>query len=136
MAVASIRPVRHQLFLPPDLSERLEALARAPGVSKSQILAAAVGAWLDRRGADELEARFARRLDRLSAQLGRIERDGQIGIESLALFVRYMLAAIAPLPESDAAARLIARDRYAAFVARVGRQMASGTRSFASEDAP
>jgi hypothetical protein len=118
--------VRHQLFLPKELSERLEALARGPGASKSRILAEAVTAWLNRKGADEMELRFARRLDRLSNQLARIERDGHVQLESLALFVRYMLSVNAPLPENDEAARAIGRDRFAAFVARVGQQLASG----------
>ena len=126
--------VRHQLFLPREVSERLEALARAPGASKSRLLAAAVTAWLDRRGSDELEQRFALRLDRLSNQLARIERDGQVGIESLALFIRYMLTVNAPLPEEDEAARAIGRDRFVAFVRRVARQLASGRRSFDEEE--
>ena len=126
--------VRHQLFLSRAISERLEELARAPGVSKSSLLAAAVTAWLDRRGTDELELRFARRLDRLSAQLERIERDGHVQIESLALFVRYMLTVNAPLAEEDEMARAIGRDRFAAFVGRVGQQLASGRRSFEPED--
>ena len=46
--------VRHQLFLSRALSERLEALARGPGASKSRILAEAVGAFLDRKGDDAL----------------------------------------------------------------------------------
>jgi hypothetical protein len=118
------------------LSDRLEALARAPGASKSALLAAAVGAWLDRRGTDELEQRFARRLDRLSDQLARIERDGQVQVESLALFIRYMLAVNAPLAEEDEAGRTIARERFAAFVERVARQLASGRRSFGSGERP
>jgi len=122
--------VRHQLFVPAELSERLEALARAPGASKSKLLAAALAAWLDRRGTDELEQRFARRLDRISGQLERIERDGQVGLESLALFVRYMLTVNAPLPEGDDVARAIGRDRFAAFVTRVAQQLASGRRAF------
>jgi len=126
--------VRHQLFLPRDVSERLEALARAPGASKSRLLATAVSAWLDRRGTDELEQRFAKRLDRLSNQLARIERDGQVGLESLALFIRYMLTINAPLAEEDEAARAIGRDRFAAFVARVGQQLANGRRTFGSKD--
>ena len=126
--------VRHQLFLPREVSERLEALARAPGASKSRLLAAAVTAWLDRRGTDELEQRFALRLDRLSNQLARIERDGHVGIESLALFIRYMLTVNAPLPEEDEAARAIGRDRFVAFVRRVARQLASGRRSFDEEE--
>jgi hypothetical protein len=121
--------VRHQLFLPKDLSERLEALARAPGASRSSILAAAVAAWLDRRGTDELELRFARRLDRLSSQLARIERDGHVQVESLGLFIRYMLSVNAPLADDDEAGRAIGRDRFAAFVNRVGQQVAGGGRS-------
>jgi predicted DNA-binding protein len=126
--------VRHQLFLPPALSDRLEALARAPGASKSRILAEALTAWLNRKGADEMELRFAQRLDRVSNQLSRIERDGHVQLESLALFVRYMLAVNAPLPEGDEAARAIGRDRFAAFVARVGQQLATGRVTFLPEE--
>ena len=126
--------VRYQLFLPKAVAERFERLAEAPGASKSKLLAAAVDAWLNRRGADELEQRFAMRLDRLSNQLARIERDGHVTIESLALFIRYMLTVNAPLPEGDEAARAIGRDRFAAFVQRVGQQLAGGRRSFAPEE--
>jgi predicted transcriptional regulator len=126
--------VRHQLFLPRELSERLEALARGPGASKSRILAAAVVAFLDRKGADALEHRFMARLDRLSNQLARIERNGQIELESLALFVRYMLTVNAPLPEGDKAAQAIGRDRFQAFVERVGQQLASGRLTLVPED--
>ena len=126
--------VRHQLFLPKDVSERLEALARAPGASKSRILAEAVTAWLNRKGADEMELRFAHRLDRLSNQLARIERDGHVQIESLALFIRYMLTVNAPLPEEDEVSRAIGRDRFAAFVRRVGQQLAGGRLTFLPEE--
>ena len=67
--------VRHQLFLPQPLSDRLEALASKPGASKSAILVDAVTAWLNRRGASELEDRFAIRLDRLTQAIGRVDRD-------------------------------------------------------------
>lgn len=126
MAARSSSPVRYQLFLPRPLAERFERLAAAPGASKSRLLAAAVEAWLGRRGADELEQRFALRLDRLSGQLERIERDGHVQLESLALFVRYMLTVNPPVAENDEAARALGRDRFAAFVERVGRQLASG----------
>lgn len=121
--------IRHQLFLDADLSEKLEALAAKPGASKSAILADAVAAWLNRRGAQELDDRFGLRLNRISAQLNRIERDGQVLLESLALFVRYQLTVTAPLPEPDPAARAIGRDRFQAFVDQVGRQIADGGRT-------
>lgn len=122
--------VRYQLFLPEDLSQRLEALAAKPGASKSGILTDALTAWLTRQAASELENRFGQRLDRMSMALGRIERDGHILLESLALFIRYELMVQAPLADADEAARAIGRDRFNAFVARVGEAMASGHRTF------
>lgn len=123
--------VRYQLFLPEELSVRLETLASKPGASKSGILTDALTAWLNRQAASELENRFGHRLDRMSMALGRIERDGHILLESLALFIRYELMVQAPLPESDDAARAVGRDRFNAFVARIGEALASGQRTFA-----
>lgn len=122
--------VRYQLFLPQDLSDRFEALASRPGASKSGILTDALGAWLNRQAASDLEHRFAQRLDRMSLALGRLERDGHILLESLALFIRYQLMVQAPLAEADDVARAVGRDRFNAFVSRVGEAMASGKRSF------
>jgi hypothetical protein len=126
--------VRHQLFLPRDVSDRLEELAARPGATKSSILAAALGAFLNRRGASEIEEKFAMRLNRISDQLARIERNGHIELESLALFIRYMLTVNAPLAEDDEAARAIGRDRFQAFVRRVGQQLATGRSTFVAED--
>ena len=53
--------VRHQLFLPRALSERLGALAAEPGVTKSAILADALRDALDRKGVSELQERFGAR---------------------------------------------------------------------------
>jgi len=124
-----VEKVRHQLFLSRPLSDRLEELARRPGASKSAILADAVEAWLNRRGTSELDQRFGTRLDRISMALGRIERDGNILLETLALFVRYELAIQPPLAENDAAGRALAAKRFEAFVAQVGRQLSAGRRT-------
>lgn len=124
-----VERVRHQLFLPKATSDRLEALAAAPGATKSAILADAVTAWLNRRGASELEDRFALRLDRMSNALGRIERDGHVVLETLALFIRFELAIQAPLAENDAAGRALGRERFEAFVTQVGRAVATGRRT-------
>lgn len=126
--------VRYQLFLSQELSARLEALAARPGATKSAILADALTAWLDRQAASELENRFARRLDHMSLALGRIERDGHVLLESLALFVRYELMVQAPLADGDDAARAVGRDRFNAFVARVGEAMASGRHTLGVRD--
>ena len=126
-------PVRYQLFLPKDVAERFEELAAKPGATKSSILAAALTTFLNRRGASEAEERFAIRLDRISNQLARIERDGNVSLESLGLFIRYMLTVNAPLAEEDEVARAIGRDRFAAFVVRVGQTLASGRRTLEPE---
>ena len=131
MAASKPKRVRYQLFLPEELSHRLEALAAKPGASKSGILTDALTAWLNRQAASDLENRFAQRLDRMSLTLGRIERDGHVCLESLALFIRYELMVQAPLAESDDVARAVGRDRFNAFVVRVGEAMATGTRTFA-----
>lgn len=130
---AAERKVSYRLSLPQELSSRFEALASKPGATKSAILAEALRALLDHRGASEAERLFSMRLDRISAQLARIERNTHVELESLALFVRYMLTVNAPLAEEDEVARAIGRDRFAAFVARVGQQLASGRTTFEPE---
>ena len=129
-----IAKVRHQLFLPKPLSDRLEALAAKPGASKSAILTDAVSAWLDRRGGSELDDRFGLRLDRLSAALARLERDSHVTLETLALFIRYELTIHLPLAENDQAGRALGRERFEAFVAQVGRHVASGRRTLVATE--
>ena len=57
---------------------------------------------------------------------------GVLLLESLALFIRYELMVQAPLAEADEAARAIGRDRFEAFIARVGEALASGQRTLAA----
>lgn len=120
---------RHHLYLDDTLTERLEELAAKPGASKSGIVAAALKSFLDRRAETELDHQFRIRLDRISRQLDRIERDGHVLLESLALYVRFQLTVTAPLPEGDRAAQAIGRDRFQNFVDQVARQLVSGKRS-------
>lgn len=125
---------RHHLYFDEALTQQLEALAAKPGSSKSAIVSDALRAYIARRGARELDDMLKVRLDRLSNQLSRIERDGHVMLESLALFVRYQLTVSAPLPEADQAGRAVGRDRFEAFLAQVGRQMAGGKRTLGKLD--
>ena len=127
--------IRHQLFLTKELSERLEALASKPGATKSAILVDALTAWLNRRAASELEDKFGARLDRMTSAIGRIERDGHVLLETLALFVLIELTVNAPLPKGDEAARAVGRARFEEFVVRVGERLASGRRTLAPDTA-
>jgi hypothetical protein len=127
--------VRHQLFIPRDLSERLTALAAKPGVTRSSILADALEAWLLRKAASELQHMFGTRLDVMTRALARIERNNQIEIEILALLVRYLLASIPPLAEGDDAARAQGRERFEWFTMKVAEAFRTGRGSFGSGSA-
>lgn len=119
---------------PKHLHDRLDEFTRQPGVSRAAIVCEALAEWFDRKGDDSVELRFGRRFDRISVQLNRIERNSHILIESLGLFIRYMLTVNPPVPEGDPAARALGRDRFAAFVERVGQQLADGRFSLVPDE--
>lgn len=131
--MSDVEIVRQSFGLPRLLSERLDAAAKG-GPSKMAIVTEALTAWFERSGDDELELRFARRLDRLSSQHARTERNSKIHLESFAIFVEYMLTINAPIADDDEAARALGRDRFRAFIERVARQLASGRQTFGDED--
>ena len=76
---------------------------------------------------DQREAAIAKRLDRLSRQAERLERDQNIQIETLALFVRYYLTVSTPVPEAHQdAARAQGKARFEQFVEQLGRHLLRG----------
>ncbi|MER9311110.1 CopG family transcriptional regulator [Mesorhizobium australicum] len=121
--------IRHQFLLEPELSEKLETLSRNPSTTKSAIVARAVEAFIERRGENELDQRYGKRLDRLSRDLGHVRRDVEMLLESLALFIRFSITLHSHTPVPDRATQAIAQERFDKFVEQVGRQIASGKRS-------
>ena len=120
-------------YLDPKLVEALETYAARRKVSKSVVAEAAIASFLSPDSAERDEAVLARRFDRLSRQVERLERDSTISIEMLALFVRAWLAATPALPEPEPnAAESKARERFERFVRALGQRLASG-RSLARE---
>ncbi|MER8727623.1 CopG family transcriptional regulator [Mesorhizobium sp. M1027] len=126
--------IRHQFLLGPELSEKLENLSRNPSTTKSAIVAHAVEAFIERRGENELDHRYGKRLDRLSRDLGHVRRDVEMILESLALFIRFSVTLHAHTPVPDRATQAIAQERFDKFVEQVGRQIASGKRSLGTDD--
>jgi len=115
------------VYLEDDLHAVLSEFAARRGKSLSLIAAAAIASYLSPDAAERQEAVLARRLDRLSRQLERIERDLGLDTEMLALFVRQWLVTMPSVPEAaQAAARAKGADRYASFVEALGRRMAAG----------
>lgn len=118
---------RHHLYLDEALSEELGRLARKPGSSKSGIIADALRAYLTRGAGKEADAALKARLDRFTRTVARVERNQEVLLETLALYVRWQLTVTAPLPESEqAAARAAGEARFQSFIEQLCRRLAAG----------
>ena len=118
---------RMNVYFPPELLRQLIDLADRKRLSRSSIVEAAVTSFLSPDGADRTEAAFTRRLDRLSRQIQRLERDLSIATETLALFIRFWLTVTPQLPaDAQAAAQVKGRERFEGFVEALGRRLAQG----------
>jgi len=118
---------RLNIFVEPDHAKRLDRVAAHKGVSKSAVIAAALASFLSPDGGDQREAAIAKRLDRLSRQFDRLERDQNVLIETTALYLRYYLTVSLPVPEGQQeAARAQGRARYAQFIEQLARHIQRG----------
>ena len=124
---------KHTFRLPSDLAVQLADYAQRKRVPQALVVETALASLLSPDGADRLEAALARRLDRMSRQIERLERHVTISNEALALFVRFWLTSTPPLPDAaQPAAQIKGRERYEGFVEALGRRMARG-RTLADE---
>ena len=83
--------------------------------------------FLSPDAAERQEATLARRLDRITRQIERLERDVGISAETVALFIRFWLIATPSLPEqAQPAARAKGQERYENFLQALGRRLAKG----------
>jgi hypothetical protein len=118
---------RLNVYLDAEYVKRLRDLSVTNGVSKSAIVAASLASFLSPDAADRREAAISKRLDRLSSQFERLERDQTILIETLALFIRYELSVSTAIPESHQdAARAQGKARFAKFIEQLGRHLQRG----------
>ncbi len=80
-----------------------------------------------RTRATSARAATAKRLDRLSRQFERLERDQNILIETMALYVRYYLTVSTPVPEAhQEAAKAQGKARFEQFIEQLGRHVLRG----------
>lgn len=118
---------RLNLSLPVEMICQINDLAIRKRLTRSAIVEAAVASFLSPDGADRMEAAFARRLDRLTRQVQRLERNSGISTETLALFVRFWLTITPPLQEDgQASAQAKGRERYEGFIEALGRRLNQG----------
>ncbi len=118
---------RLNIFIEPDHAKRLDQVAAHKGVSKSAVIAAALASFLSPDGEDQREAAIAKRLDRLSRQFDRLERDQNVLIEKVAVSIGYFLTVTIPMPAGQQeAARAQGRARYLQFIEQLARHIQRG----------
>lgn len=118
---------RLNIFIEPAHAKRLDQVSAHKGVSKSAVIAAALASFLSPDGDDQREAALAKRLDRLSRQFDRLERDQGVLIETVALYLRHYLTVALPVPEhQQEALRAQGRARYAQFIEQLARHIQRG----------
>jgi predicted transcriptional regulator len=119
--------VRLSVYLDPELMETLAAYADRRERSRSLIAEAAIASFLSPDADEAREAAVTKRIDQLDRRMNRLERDVGIGVEMIALFVRFWLSNAPPPPETERALlRKQGGDRYDAFMAALGRRLAKG----------
>ena len=128
------KPHSKQTFrLDIELAKLLEERALARGVSRTEVVEAALMSLLQSDQDERMEAALARRLDRLSRQTARLERDMRLTADTLALFIRHWLTVTPQLPpEENAAAQTRGLKRFDGFVQTLGMRLQQGN-SFLSE---
>lgn len=122
-------PVKARLsvYLDPETMEALAAYADRRERSRSLIAEAAIAHFLSPDADEAREAAITKRLDQLDRRMNRLERDTGIGVEMIAMFVRFWLSNAPPPPASERA--LLSKqggERYDVFMASLGRRLAKG----------
>lgn len=108
--------VRHQLFLPMELSARLDRIATGTGRPRSELLVEALEAWLNRRNPAAAEEVLGARLTRLERHIEALRRQQGLQWEVLARMLRHQLVAAAGLPPADAASQANALKTFEAVI--------------------
>jgi Ribbon-helix-helix protein, copG family len=124
---------RLNIYLPPELIQQVDDLAGRKRLSKSAIVEAAIACFLSPDGAERREAAFVRRLDLMTRQLKRLERNTSVMMEMLAVFMRFSLTMTPPLPpDALAAAQAKGHQRYQTLIEALGQRLKDG-QSFLDE---
>ncbi len=124
---------KHTFRLPPKLSSHLADYAARKRVSQALIVETALASFLSPDSSERMEGALTRRLDRMSRQMERVERDVEISNEAIALFVQFWLTTTPPLPESEMkVAKASGKKRYADFIEALGHNI--GAKNSLSSD--
>lgn len=116
-------------YISSDNFVRLRALGKCPGRYESEIVDKALAAFFSHERDDKRDAALIRRLDRMTRQMEVIKRNQIISSEAFALYVRYFLTVIPPVPEPDKeAARSQGHARFETYLKSLKRVLEDGER--------
>lgn len=116
--------VRHQLFLPKQLSARLDRIASGTGRARSELLVEALEAWLNRRNPVAAEEALGARLTRLERHVEAVRRQQGLQWEVLARMLRHQLIIASGLPPADAATQASAMRAFEAIIDELAERLA------------
>lgn len=121
--------IKQTYRLDPVLVSLIEERAKTRRVTRTDVLEAALIAFLSPDHEERVEAALTRRLDRIGRQLDRLGWHLDLSNETIALFIRFWLTANAPLPDTAMkAAQASGRKRWDNFVEALSRRMEAGPR--------
>jgi hypothetical protein len=116
--------VKQTYRLDAPLVRSIEDRARQRGTTKTEVVEAALMAFLSPEDKDRAEGLLIRRLDRIARLLERLEWHTDLTNETLALFVRHWLTSTTPLPDSALpAAQATGKRRWEGFVEALAKRM-------------
>jgi predicted transcriptional regulator len=108
--------IRHQLFLPKELSARLDRIANGTGRVRSELLVEALEAFLNRRNPVEAAEALGARLTRFERHIEAVRRQQGLQWEVLARMLRHQLLTAAGLPPADPAGQASALKAFEAVI--------------------
>jgi hypothetical protein len=118
---------RLTVYLSDSVADRLALACKRPGANKSKLVDSALDKYLNSQGNNSGDASMLRRLDHMSKQITRLDRNDSVILETLGLFVRYYLIITPPLPKSEQdPARSMGNQRFEFFVTQIGKRLAAG----------
>ena len=132
MKSGSQKKVRCCMRLAPDLDRALTKLqGQRRGVSRTDIIEAAVREFLFPKGSERKEVILGRSLDRIERRVKSIERNQEIIGETLSLFIRAWLTNTLKLPDDQkATAEKGGGRRYRKFLEALATRLQSGRSLF------
>jgi len=116
--------IRHQLFLPRELSDRIGRIADGTGRPRSEILVEALEAFLARRNPAAAEDALSGRLTRFERHVEAVRRQQGLQWEVLARIMRHQMITAAGLPRADAASEAAAARAFEAVIDEIAERLA------------